>query len=63
MVAYIFIKYGSNLSKHRQVRKAAFAFAVTAFIAATIAGSFGALLNKHAPVRGGAIIKIMEGTK
>jgi phosphoglycerol transferase MdoB-like AlkP superfamily enzyme len=63
MVAYIFIKYGSDLSKHRQVRKTAFAFAVAAFIAATIAGAFGALLNKNAPIRGGAVITIMEGTK
>lgn len=63
MLAYIFIKYGSDLAKHVQVRKAAFAFAVAALIAASIAGMFGALLNKNAPVRGGAVIKIMEGTK
>ena len=28
MVAYVFIKYGSDLAGHRQVRNAAFAFAV-----------------------------------
>ena len=63
MVAYIFIKYGSELSRHRQVRNAAFTFVVAAFIAASIAGMFGALLNKKAPVQGGAVIKLMEGTK
>jgi hypothetical protein len=63
MVAYVFIKYGSELSKHRQVRNAAFAFTVTAFIAAGIAGTFGALINKNAPVHGGAVIKLMGGTK
>ena len=63
MVAYIFFKYGSDLSRYRQVRNAAFAFAVAAFIAASIAGGFGALLNKNAPVRGGTVIKIMEGSK
>ena len=63
MVAYVFIKYGSDLSRHRHVRKAAFAFTVAAFIAAAIAGTFGALLNKNAPVRGGAVIKLMEETK
>jgi hypothetical protein len=63
MVAWVFIKYGSDLSKHRQVRKAAFAFTAAAFIAAAIAGTFGALLNKNAPVRGGTVIKWMEGTK
>jgi hypothetical protein len=63
MVAFVFIKYGSDLSRHRQVRKAAFAFTVAAFIAAAIAGTFGAMLNKKAPVQGGAVIKIMEETK
>jgi hypothetical protein len=63
MVAYIFIKYGSDLSRHRQVRKAAFAFTVAAFIAAGIAGTFGALINKKAPVRGGAEMKLLGETK
>jgi hypothetical protein len=63
MVASVFIKYGSDLSRHRQVRQAAFAFTVAAFIAAGIAGAFGALINKNAPVQGGAVIKLMEGTK
>jgi len=63
MVAYVIIKYGSGLSRHRQVRNAAFAFALVAFIAASIAGVFGALINKNAPVQGGAVIKLMEGTK
>ena len=63
MVAYVFIKYGSSLSKHRQVRQAAFVFAVVAFIATSIAASFGALINKNAPLRGGTVIKLMEGTK
>ena len=63
MVAYLFIKYGSDLSLHRSVRKAAFAFAVTAAIAASIAGVFGALLNKKAPLRGGGEIEFMGGTK
>jgi uncharacterized membrane protein len=63
MVAYVFIKYGSNLSKYRQVRNAALTFTVVAFVAAAIAGTFGALINKKAPVQGGAIIKLMEETK
>ena len=63
MVTYVFIKYGSELSRHRQVRKAAFAFTVAAFVAAGIAGTFGALINKNAPVHGGAVITLMEGTK
>jgi len=63
MIAYVFVKYGPDFSKHRQVRKAAFAFTAAAFIAAGIAGTFGALLSKKAPVQGGAVIKLMEETK
>ena len=63
MVAYVFIKYGSELSRHRQIRRAAFGFTVAAFIAAGIAGLFGALITKNAPVRGGAVIRFMEETK
>jgi len=63
MVAYVFIKYGSNLTRHRQIRNAAFAFALMAFIATAIAATLGALINKNAPVRGGTVIEFMEGTK
>lgn len=63
MVAYVFIKYGTGLSRHRQVRKTAFIYIVVALIAASIAGAFGALLNKKAPIRGGGEIRFMEVTK
>jgi hypothetical protein len=63
MVAYVFIKYGGELSKHRQVRRAAFTFTAAAFVAAGIAGVFGALINKKAPVQGGAVITFMGETK
>jgi hypothetical protein len=63
MVAYVFIKYGSEFSWHRQIRKAAFSFTLAAFVAAVIAGTFGALINKKAPIQGGAIIKLMEEAK
>jgi hypothetical protein len=63
MVAFVVSKYGSDLSKHRQVRNSVFAFAVSAFIAAGVAGVFGALINKGAPVRGGPQINLMEKTK
>jgi hypothetical protein len=63
MVAYVFIKYASDLSRHRGVRKAAFAFTLTAFVAAAIAGLFGGLINKKAPVQGGPVITLMKGAK
>ena len=43
------------------MRTAVLRFAVAAFIATGIAGAFGAFLNKYAPVRGGAVIILMEG--
>jgi hypothetical protein len=63
MVAYVIIKYGSGLSRHRQVRNAVFAFAAAAFIAAGIAGIFGALINKNAPVQDGATMSPIGKTK
>jgi hypothetical protein len=60
MVAYVFAKYGSALFKQRQIRAAVLTFAVVAFLAAGVAGAFGAFLNKFAPVRGGSIIQIMS---
>jgi hypothetical protein len=63
MIAFVFVKYGSDLCKHRQVRRAAFAFTVAAFIAAGIAGTFGALINKKTPIQGGTVIKLMEEAK
>jgi len=63
MIAYIFIKYGADLSRDRYVRNVVFAFGAAAFIAAGIAGVFGALINKAAPMQGGAIIRMMVETK
>jgi hypothetical protein len=63
MVAYVFIKYGTDLARHQQIRKAVLAFCAAAFIAAGIAGGFGAFINKHAPVQGGPELILMKGTK
>jgi hypothetical protein len=63
MVAYVVIQYGSDLARHRRVRNAVFTFAAAAFIAAGVAGALGALINKNAPVQGGAATILMGGTK
>jgi hypothetical protein len=60
MVAYVFTRYASDLSKNRGVRNAVLAFGIAAFLAAAIAGMFGAFLNKRAPIQGGAVIRIMK---
>ncbi len=54
MVAYVFIKYGPQLALHRAMRRAVLGFTAAAFLATGVAAGFGAMLNKVAPVRGGA---------
>jgi hypothetical protein len=61
MVAYVTMKYGRAITQPRHMRTAVLGFVVAAFVATGIAGAFGALLNKYAPVRGGSVIILMEG--
>jgi hypothetical protein len=61
MAAAVVIKYGRNLRSHPQLRSAVFCFTLISFLAAGIAGFFGAMLVKHAPVEGGPIIQLMRG--
>jgi hypothetical protein len=63
MVAYVVITYGSQLGKHRQMRNAAFSFCAAALLTAGIAGFFGAMINKHAPVQGGSTMTLTGGAK
>ena len=58
MVAAVFIRYGRDLRNHRQLRTAVLFFAVASFVASGIAGFFGAMLNKYAPVLGGHTIRL-----
>jgi hypothetical protein len=61
MVAFVFAKYGRQLAEHRQLRSAVLVFAAASFLAAGIAGFFGAMINKYAPVHGGENIQILQG--
>jgi hypothetical protein len=63
MVAYVTMTYGRAIVHHRDLRIAVLGFAVAAFVATGIAGGFGALLNKYAPVKGGSVIIIMGDGK
>ena len=58
MVAFVFMRYGRELSNHRQLRTAVLAFAAASFLAAAMAGFFGAMINKQAPVHDGATIRL-----
>lgn len=59
-VAYIFMRLGGRLRGDRHLRKATFGLLLFAFFATCVAGFFGAMLNKFAPVRGGAEITLMR---
>jgi hypothetical protein len=61
MVAAIYWQYGRELYQHRALRTAALTFTVASFLAASVAGFFGAMINKHAPVDGGHIIQLSRG--
>lgn len=61
MVTFVFIRYGRELGAHRQLRRAVLGFAVASFVAAAVAGFFGAMINKNAPVQGGETLRTISG--
>ena len=63
MVAFVFIRYGRDLRNHRQLRSAVLAFAAASFVAAGVAGFFGAMITKDAPVHGGDTIQLNWGAE
>jgi lipopolysaccharide export LptBFGC system permease protein LptF len=50
VVTFIVFSYGSNLNRHERVRRTAITLFVLAFGFAAVAGLFGALITKAAPV-------------
>jgi len=60
-VAFIFAKYGTQLSNFRSMRNTVLALATLALLSTAVAAGFGAMLNKYAPVRGGAEIILIKG--
>jgi hypothetical protein len=61
VVAFVFIKYGRDIRNHRQLRTAVLCFAAASFVAAGIAGFFGAMITRNAPVHGGNTIQLSRG--
>jgi uncharacterized membrane protein SpoIIM required for sporulation len=61
MVAFIVIRYGRDLKNHKQLRAGVVAFLVASFVSAGVAGFFGAMLDKYAPVQGGQTIRLSNG--
>jgi hypothetical protein len=63
MVAWVLLKHRAAWNAHRAVRTTVLGFAAVAFLAAMIAGGWGAMINKKAPVQGGQSYQLMGSTK
>ena len=64
MAAVVVLQYGRRLKDHPQLRNTVLGFVWASLLAAGVAGFFGAMLNKNAPVEGGNTIHLVqEGTK
>jgi hypothetical protein len=59
--AFIAIRYASDLKHHSQLRSALLGFTAISLFATGIAGFFGAMLDKNAPVDGGQTIQLVKG--
>ncbi|MGA1982337.1 MAG: hypothetical protein ABSG84_07680 [Acidobacteriaceae bacterium] len=63
MVAFVLLRQRVAWNAHRRVRSTVLGFAAAAFLAAAIAGGWGAMINKKAPVQGGRIYQLMGSAK
>lgn len=61
MACAVFVKYGREIKNHPQLRNAVLCFVLVSFLAAGIAGFFGAEIDDHAPVRGGSTLHLVHG--
>jgi hypothetical protein len=61
MAAAVFSQYRRSLRIHPELRAAVLGFVCASLLAAGIAGFFGVMLNKNAPVAGGPTIHIVQG--
>jgi hypothetical protein len=61
MATAVFFRYKRNLRNQPELRAAVLGFIGISLLAAGIAGFFGTMLNKNAPVQGGATIHIVRG--
>ena len=61
MAAGVAFQYGRQLKEHPPLRATVLCFVWISLAAAGIAGFFGAMINKNAPVQGGSTIHLMNG--
>ena len=63
MVAFVLLKHRAAWNATRSVRTTVLGFAAVAFLAAAIAGGWGAMIDKKAPVQGGQSYQLMGSAK
>jgi uncharacterized membrane protein len=61
MATVVFFEYGRNLRRYAALRSAVLCFTLVSFLTAGIAGFFGAMLVKYAPVEGGPTLHVVHG--
>jgi hypothetical protein len=61
MAASVFARHGRNLKSQPEIRSAVLTFVWISLLAAGIAGFFGAMINKNAPVEGGDPLHLVAG--
>jgi hypothetical protein len=61
MAAVVVAQYGSDLRNHRRLRTAVLVMVLFSFVSAGLAGFWGAMINKYAPVTGGTTLTLMNG--
>jgi hypothetical protein len=59
MIAYVMTKHRLAMKRYPQIRTAVLVFALVALVSGGIAGFFGAMIDNHAPVKGGATIHLV----
>jgi hypothetical protein len=61
MAAAVVFQYGRSLRELPKLRNTVLCFVWISLAAAGVAGFFGAMINKNAPVEGGATIHLLHG--
>ena len=61
MAAGVVFRYGSDLRHHVRLRRAVLGAMLFSLASAGIAGVWGAMINKYAPVNGGPTVVLMKG--
>lgn len=62
MAAAVVVRYGNELRNHRRLRSAVLGAVLFSFASSAIAGFWGAMIDKAAPVEGGGTIKVIKET-